>query len=71
MTGYLIFSAKYLNFDANAGRRTKFAPVKKLSDLKVLAKSPDLKFRFTVFCPPFSFFKPRKEKPPKRPGANT
>ena len=35
----------------------------KLSDLKVLAKSSDLKFRFTVFCSPFSFFKPRKEKP--------
>jgi len=31
-------------------------------------------FRFTVFfheSPPFSFFKPRKETPPKRPGANT
>jgi len=51
----------------NAGRRTKFAPVKKLSDLKVFAKSSDLKFGFTVFCPFFSFLKPRKEKPPKRP----
>ena len=57
-----------------AGRRTKFAPVKNLDSSDSDSEFSLFEFRFNVFfheSPPFSFFKPRKEKPPKRPGANT
>ena len=61
----------------NAGRTTKFAPVKSLRFSELILGILLFEFRFTVFfplgcgvdSPPFSFFKQRKEKPPKRPGA--
>jgi len=61
---------------SHAGRRINFAPVKSLDFSDSDSEFSLFEFRFTVFCPlgcgvdswtpPFSFFKPRKEKPPKR-----
>jgi len=55
-------------------RKTKFASVKSLDSSYSDSEFSLFEFRFTVFfheSPPFSFLKPRKEKSPKRPGANT
>jgi len=65
----------------DAGRTTKFATVKSFRFSELILGS--LLSEFRLLCsflwaveriqefPPFSFFKPRKEKPPKRPGAVT
>jgi len=58
----------------DSGRMTKFAPENSPILPNFSLELSLFEFRFTVFfyeSPPFSFFKPRKEKPPKRPGANT
>jgi len=67
--------------DSYAGRTTKFAPVKSLRFSELILGS--LLSEFSLLCsfpwavewihefPPFSFFKLRKEKPPKRPGVVT